>query len=143
MNTIPPTPPAARPRILVIDDDESTRSALAQWLSYEYDVVTAKDGIDGLEAATVMTRPDVILADVWMPRLDGVTMIRRIKAIEALRRVPVIFLTGQTSVHSVVAGIAAGAWAYLPKPVNLDVLDLKLRSALRHAGTVPPPAREP
>lgn len=74
--------------------------------------------------------PDVILTDVWMPRLDGVAMVGRLKEIAGLRRVPVIFLTGQTSVESVVAGIAAGARAYLPKPVELDTLDCKLRSAL-------------
>jgi len=66
-----------------------------------------------------------------MPRLDGVSMVRAMKATESLRRVPVIFLTGQTSLSSVVAGIAAGARAYLPKPIDLDVLDRKLRSALR------------
>ncbi len=120
-----------RARLLLVEDDESTRTALAQWLRYEYDVVTAVDGIDALETAAAMTPPpDVILTDVWMPRLDGISMVRRMKNIDGLRRVPVIFLTGQTSVQSVVAGIAAGARAYLPKPVELDMLDRKLRSAL-------------
>ncbi len=127
------TPPPARPRILVVDDDESTRTALAGWLGYEYDVVVARDGIEGLEVANALPAPDIILADVWMPRLDGVSMVMRIKAIDRLRRVPVIFLTGQTSVHSMVAGIAVGARAYLSKPIDLDVLDRKLHSALHHA----------
>ena len=51
--------------------------------------------------------------------------------VEGLRGVPVIFLTGQTSVQSMVAGIASGARAYLTKPIDLDVLDRKIRSALR------------
>jgi len=124
-------PPPTRARILVVEDDESTLHALAGWLSYDYDVVTARDGIEGLERA-LESPPDVIVADVWMPRLDGVTMVRRMKQIAALRPIPVLFLTGQTMPASVIAGIAAGARAYLPKPIDLDVLDRKLRSALGH-----------
>ncbi len=121
-----------RPLVLVVEDDESTRSALVSWLRHEYDVIAARDGLEGLRMATThQPRPDVILADVWMPLLDGVSMVRRLKEIDSLRRVPVIFLTGQTSPQSMVAGISAGARAYLPKPIDLDVLDRKLRSALR------------
>src|ERR1019366_9265519 len=107
----------------------STLKALAGWLSHEYDVVTAGDGIEGLAHAVAST-PDVIVADVWMPRLDGVEMVRRMKQIETLRRVPVLFLTGQTTPASVMAGFPAGARAPLSKPVDLDLLDRKVRSAL-------------
>ena len=124
----------ARKCILVVDDDEGTRRAIAVLLSGDYDVVTAADGIEGLEVAIRGPRPDLVVADVWMPRADGVTMVKRMKQIDALRHVPVIFLTGQTSVQSVVAGISAGAWAYLPKPIDPDVLERKVRSALaRHS----------
>ncbi len=123
-----------RARILVVEDEENTRLALARWLSYEYDVVTASDGVEGLRIATMQQAPDLVLADVWMPHLDGVSMVRRMKGVESLRRVPVIFLTGQTSPPSVIAGIAAGARAYLTKPIDLDVLDRKLRSALGSHG---------
>ncbi len=124
-----PAPDLALKRILVVDDDEGTLRAIAALLSGEYDVFTASDGVEGLQAAIVHP-PDLIIADVWMPRGDGVTMVQRIKQIEALRHVPVIFLTGQTSVHSVVAGISAGAWAYLPKPIDPDILERKVRGAL-------------
>jgi len=121
----------ARARILVVDDDEKTRTALARWLGNDYDVVTARDGVEGLEIATThLPAPDLILADVWMPRLDGVEMVSRMKNNPSLHRVPVIFLTGQTSASSVIAGIHAGARAYLTKPIDLDVLDRKVRSAL-------------
>jgi DNA-binding response OmpR family regulator len=124
-------PPTMRARILVVEDEDGIRTALARWLGYEYEVATARDGVEGLAAATQKPAPDVILTDVWMPRLDGVSMVTRIKAIHALRWVPVIFLTDHTAPRSVIAGIAAGARAYLPKPVDLDVLDRKVRSALR------------
>lgn len=121
----------ARPRILIVEDDANTRSALARWLGYDYDVVTASDGLEGLEIATMQQpAPDLILTDVWMPRLDGVEMVTRIKRVDALRRIPAIFLTGQTSAVSVMAGLSAGARAYLPKPIDLEVLDRKVRSAL-------------
>jgi DNA-binding response OmpR family regulator len=131
--------PAAgvRPRILLVEDDASARAALARWLDDEYDVVAARDGIEGLEMArTLRPAPDVILSDVSMPGLDGVSMVMRIREIEGLRDVSVIFLTGQTSPASVVAGITAGARAYLYKPVDLDTLDREVRSVL--AGRVAP-----
>lgn len=123
-----------RARILVVEDDVHTRTALTRWLEQDYEVVTASDGLEGLEAATKLDPPpDLILTDVWMPRLDGVEMVTRIKRIELLRKIPAIFLTGQTSPVSMMAGLSAGARAYLPKPVDLEVLDRKLRSALRRA----------
>jgi len=128
-----PRAEVARRRILVVDDDDGTRRAIAILLSEEYEVTTAADGIEGLEVAT-RNVPDLVIADVWMPRADGVVMVRRMKQIDALRHVPVIFLTGQTSVQSMVAGISAGAWAYLPKPIDPDILERKVRGALaRHA----------
>ncbi len=135
-------PPPVRPCVLVVEDEEGTRVALERWLAQDYDVVTARDGIEGLEIA--LTRdpmPDVILTDVWMPGLDGVSMVKCIKKNEFVRHVPVIFLTGQTAAKSVIAGIAAGAQAYLPKPIDLDTLERKLRSAIRSrkAGPSRPP----
>jgi CheY-like chemotaxis protein len=124
-------PPARRHRVLLVDDEEDTRKALAGWLAYDYEVVAAADGLAALEIATREgTVPDVVVADVWMPGLDGFEMVKRMTQNALLRHVPVIFLTGQTSPRSVVTGIAAGARAYLTKPIDLDVLDRKLRSAL-------------
>jgi DNA-binding response OmpR family regulator len=121
-----------RPRVLLVEDEDATQKALRGWLSYEYDVVVASDGLEGLNAAKAMDPPpDVVLSDVWMPRLDGIEMAERIRREPSLRKVPIIFLTGQTSPKSMVAAISAGARSYLMKPVDLDVLDRKLRSALR------------
>ncbi len=122
--------PMPQRRILVVDDDEGTRVGLERWFAQDYEVVTAADGLEGLEAARREPHPEVIIADVWMPGLDGFEMVRRIKLEAALKGIPVIFLTGQTSVRSVLGGLAVGARAYLPKPIDLDVLDSKVRSAL-------------
>jgi DNA-binding response OmpR family regulator len=125
-------PPArAGPCILVVDDEDGTRLGLERWLSHDYDVITARDGAQGLLAASARTPPpDVVLTDVWMPALDGVSMVKRMKQDPRLREIPVIFLTGQTSARSMVAGIAAGARAYLCKPIDLDTLDRKIANAI-------------
>jgi DNA-binding response OmpR family regulator len=120
----------ARKRILVVDDESDALRALAILLSDEHDVITADDGLEGLEAALSDPHPDLVITDVAMPGIDGVTMVRRMKQYDDLRRVPVIFLTGQSSVQCVVSGISAGARAYLIKPIDPDVLERKVRSAL-------------
>jgi CheY-like chemotaxis protein len=121
-----------RAHILVVDDDDGARTALATWLSEDYDVTTACDGTEGIELARARP-PDAVIADVWMPHLDGISMVRQMKGMDSLRSVPVLFLTGQTSPDSVRAGLSAGATAYLEKPVDLDVLGRELLAALRAA----------
>jgi DNA-binding response OmpR family regulator len=123
-------PDIGRKRILVIDDDEGTRTAIMRLLFIDYDVTVAADGIEGIQRATDSPAPDLIITDVWMPRLDGVEMVKRMKRIPSLARTPVIFLTGQTSTESVVAGISSGARHYLAKPVDPDELETKVRKAL-------------
>lgn len=137
--TMLPAPPTEacrpKPRVLLVEDDEDTRFVLEDWLRQRYEVVSARDGVEGIEKATAPDAPpDVVITDVWMPVLDGVEMVARMKRLESLRRVPVIFLTAHTAAAGVIAGIQAGARAYLAKPVSLEVLDRKLRSALRHRG---------
>lgn len=117
-------------RVLVVDDDEETRHAIAALLRPRYDVVVAADGLEGVHAASTPPHPDVIVADVSMPRLDGLSMARVIKEMPALRRIPIIFLSARTSPANVVAGIMAGARNYLLKPVDPYVLETKLRRAL-------------
>jgi PleD family two-component response regulator len=116
--------------ILVVDDDEEMREAVGLVLTPRYRVRYAVDGIDGYEKANDLPRPDLIIADVTMPRLDGVTMVQRIRATPALRRVPVIFFTGQTSVASIIAGLSVGTFAYLSKTSAPGVLEGKVRRAL-------------
>jgi DNA-binding response OmpR family regulator len=126
--------------LLLVEDDENTRTAMARWLAYEYDVVTACDGQEAIEiAASRRPAPEVIVADLWMPRVDGVEMLSRLKAFPLLRTIPVILLTGQTSASSVIAGISAGARTILHKPVDLDVLDRKVKSALARERSLAPP----
>jgi DNA-binding response OmpR family regulator len=136
MDFVAVSPLAASPRarVLVVDHEEVWRSALATWLSYEFDVVTASDGVEGLERALEAT-PDAVVSEVAMPRLDGPSMVGRMKQIARLRRVPVLFVSATKAPATVVAAIAAGARAYMEKPVDLDVLERKLRAATSQASS--------
>jgi CheY-like chemotaxis protein len=133
----PSTEPAVvgqrRLRILVVEDDEQTRLALARGLASEYDVLAVGDGVQGLEAAAAAPF-DAIVTDMWMPEMDGVTMVERIRRMKAPAAVPVVFLTGETAPERVAAGFSAGGTSYLIKPVDLDLLGLELRCVLGAPG---------
>jgi PleD family two-component response regulator len=120
----------ARRYILVVDDDAEMREAVGLVLAPMYRLRYAVDGIDGYSKANELPRPDLIIADVLMPRLDGITMVQRIRATATLCRVPVIFFTGQTSVASIIAGLSVGTFAYLSKTSAPGVLEGKVKRAL-------------
>jgi DNA-binding response OmpR family regulator len=118
------------PRVLVVEDDDDARAAIAQGLAPEYEVVLAADGIEGLNAASE-AKFDAIVADVAMPQMDGITMVAEIRRRSAPAMVPVVFLTAETMPERVVDGFSAGATSYLVKPIDLAVLDRELRYTLR------------
>lgn len=120
-------------RILIVEDDEPARRLLALTLRRNYEVLTAADGVEGLALASGTITPDLIITDVMMPRLDGVGMVRKIREIEVLRRVPIIFLTAKGGAADVAAGIGVGARHYLVKPVKLASLEDMVKSLLRRA----------
>lgn len=128
-----PATGAAKRRVLIVEDDEPTRRLLAITLRRSYDVAVAGDGVEGLEIATTAPFPDLIVTDVMMPRLDGVTMVREIKKRDASRKVPVIFLTAKGGAADVAAGISAGARHYLVKPVKLGALEDMVKSILKRS----------
>ncbi len=133
MNVDSPLPQTLRKCILVVDDDEDLREILALMLSPSYRVTFAVSGADGYRKAHDQPPPDLIITDLSMPDLDGVTMVRRIRESDELRRVPVIFFTGQTSPDSVIPGLSDGTFAYLSKTSAPGVLQSKVKCALRAA----------
>jgi CheY-like chemotaxis protein len=120
----------ARKSILVVDDDEETRRTIYEALSPKYRVILAVDGLDGYKRANEQPPPDLIIANIAMPRLDGLAMARRVRENDALRRVPIIFTAGQTPPVNVLAEWCAEPFSCLPKPTDLDVLEKAMKHLL-------------
>jgi two-component system response regulator MprA len=116
-------------KVLIVDDEPAVRDALRRSLAFEgYETALAADGVDALEK-TAAYEPDLILLDVLMPRMDGLTVARRLRA--SGRRVPVLMLTARDTVGDRVTGLDAGADDYLVKPFELDELLARIRALLR------------
>ncbi|MFC7583622.1 response regulator transcription factor [Nonomuraea antimicrobica] len=116
-------------RLLVVDDEPALREALQSSLEFEgYKVTTADDGHQALDALAAETY-DAVLLDVMMPRLDGLTACRRLRA--SGNHVPVLMLTARDAVGDRVSGLDAGADDYLVKPFELDELLARVRALLR------------
>src|SRR6187402_2084223 len=118
-------------RVLVAEDDKSVRDSLVRALTFEgYEVSTAEDGAEAL-MAVLETQPDVILLDVLMPHVDGLTACRKLR--ERGDRTPILVLTAKHRVSDRVAGLDAGADDYLVKPFALEELLARLRALLRRS----------
>ncbi|MGI5156283.1 response regulator transcription factor [Microbispora sp. CA-102843] len=119
-------------KLLVVDDEPALREALRSSLEFEgYAVETAADGLTALDLLDRGTY-DAVLLDVMMPRLDGLTACRRLRA--AGNRLPVLMLTARDAVGDRVSGLDAGADDYLVKPFELDELLARVRALLRRGG---------
>ncbi|MFF4621026.1 response regulator transcription factor [Nonomuraea jabiensis] len=125
-------------RLLVVDDEPALREALQSSLEFEgYKVVTANDGQAALDAVAADTY-DAVLLDVMMPRLDGLTACRRLRA--SGNHIPVLMLTARDAVGDRVSGLDAGADDYLVKPFELDELLARVRALLRRGALSSSPA---
>ena len=122
-------PPAARSRVLVVDDDKAVRESLRRSLEYNgYDVALASDGAEALDAVTT-AQPDMVVMDVMMPRMDGIEATRAMRS--AGHDLPILVLTARDAVGDRVEGLDAGADDYLTKPFALAELLARLRALLR------------
>ena len=123
----------AEAAILVVDDDAPIRRMLSRTLGAEgYEVALAADGSDAL-VEVERSVPDLIVLDIAMPGLDGVTVARRLRA-RGLS-VPILMLTARDELHDRVTGLDAGADDYLVKPFETDELLARVRALLRRGHT--------
>ena len=117
------------PRILVVDDNPTNLEVLRIRLSAQgYEVVTAVDGEDALAREL---EPDLVLLDVMMPKLDGISVLKELKADTTLRFIPVILVTAKSDTRDIVDGLEAGGDDYLTKPFEQAALVARVRSLLR------------
>ncbi len=130
-----------RTRLVIVDDDEKILFAFEQVFRKEgYDTVTAKDGEEAL-AVIASARPDAVIMDITMPRLDGLETLRRIK--EASPALPVVLITGFGTMQTAIKAMQYGAFEYMTKPLDVMALRDVVHRALASMKTHVAPAGEP
>jgi DNA-binding response OmpR family regulator len=108
--------------ILVVEDDLAVRSMLEKALSAKYKVHSAKDGLAAAEVLGSLARIDLLVCDVMMPNIDGFTLVKMMRSQDALKALPVLFLTAKSSPQSVAQGLGLGAKHYMTKPFSVREL---------------------
>lgn len=117
--------------LVIAEDDRAVRESVKRALELEgYSVTAVNDGVAALEAASD-SDVDLLLLDLGMPNMDGLTVCRRLRS--AGSRLPILVLTARTEISDRVSGLDAGADDYLPKPFSLDELLARVRSLLRRS----------
>src|SRR5215813_12276024 len=118
-----------RPVLLVVEDDGATRVGLVELLGRDWDLLTAEDGTEAVALIQAHV-PDLVLADLSMPRLGGMGLLAVLQSDLRTREVPVVFLSGQADQRTVVDCFSRGAADFIAKPGLPD----ELRARLLHAG---------
>ena len=119
-----------KPSILIVDDEPMTRNLLRLMLEREgVRILEAEDGLQALDVVA-QEKPDLLILDVMMPNMDGITVCERLRAQKETTVLPIILLSARTSQDAIRSGMAAGASLYLGKPVAREALIRHVRELL-------------
>ncbi len=119
-------------KILVVDDEEDVRDTLYNVLkSLNYEPYTAASGAEALEVIK-NTPIDVVLSDLYMPEMDGIELLKRIRAVDP--KMVFLMITAHPTVETAVEAIKKGAYDYLTKPFHIEEVRLKINRALEKKG---------
>ena len=121
---------AHRPILLIVDDIHENITVLRGALSSEYSIRPASNGRIALKAVNVEPRPDLVLLDIMMPDMDGYEVCRRLKANEATRNIPVIFVTAKAEEEDELYGLSLGAADYITKPFSIPIVQTRVKTHL-------------
>jgi DNA-binding response OmpR family regulator len=116
--------------ILVIDDEQSIRMLLENFLGKDFEVVTKNDGLEGIKYLEEGNLPDLIVADIQMPNMDGYEFLENAKASGFFNHIPIIMLSGNESSRERIKSLRLGADDYMVKPFNPEDLYLRIRNIL-------------
>lgn len=120
-------------RILAVDDTEMNLNLLGRFIKKRgHEMITAVNGREAVEQFEA-ERPDLILMDVMMPEMDGYEATREIRKLSADKWIPIIFMSAKAAIEDQVMGLDAGGDDYLTKPVNLRILEAKIKAMQRIA----------
>lgn len=123
-----------RPLILIVEDHEDTRFLLCFIMEgCGYRVIQAIDGVQALETAKSV-QPDLILMDTSLPNIDGLITTQRIRGLDQLSKVPIIFVSGHAQPEARAAALAMGGDDYFVKPLNLKDLEIAVKNQLASKG---------
>ena len=124
-------------RVLIVDDEKDLVWAVRYSLRDDgHEVIAAYDGLEALAAAR-SCRPDLVILDIVMPRLDGLQVCQRLRRDPSLASVPILFLTLRGEIEDRVAGLNEGGDDYLVKPFDLRELKARVKALLRRAESAP------
>ena len=116
--------------LLIVDDEKQNRRLLTELLQDDYQIILAKNGVQALEKAQERL-PDLILLDVLMPEMDGLAVIRALKASDSTRHIPVIFVSALDSAQDEERGLELGAVDYIAKPFHPPIVRVRVRNHLQ------------
>jgi len=113
-------------QVLIVEDEEKIRSVVERYLTHnDYDVITAADGETAMYQAKKY-RPDLIVLDIMLPDMNGFDILKKMRKIDALKEIPVIFLSGLQEAETVIEGLEIGADDYIIKPFDPNILVAKI-----------------
>lgn len=125
----------SKPRILIVEDNEDIRAYLRENLSADYEISEAEDGEVGHEMA-ITDEPALIIADIAMPKMDGIEMCQLLKSNISTSHIPIILLTARTSLVFQLDGIENGADVYMTKPFNIRLLKAHVKNIIEGRETL-------
>ncbi len=133
-NTVPAVIPETTagtklPLLLLVEDNEDFRFYLKDNLRHYYKILEASNGKEGWQKA-LAHHPQLIVSDISMPEMDGISLVQKLKADKRTMHIPVILLTALTAEEQQIAGLETGANDYITKPFNVEVLHVKIRNLL-------------
>lgn len=120
-------------KLLIVDDEQDIREALEAIFASDYEVHFAEDGMEALDRVQEI-KPDLVLLDIMMPRMDGFQTCLRLRKDAATSRIPVIFLTTKSDSQTESFGLELGADDFISKPFNIEVLRARVKRRINGGG---------
>lgn len=128
-------------KMLIVEDDSEIRHYLVREFASIYNVDECSNGLDALDCI-LRTKPDVVISDVMMPHMDGISLCKRVKGNSETRHIPIILLTARTSDDDKAEGFDIGADAYIAKPFNIELLKKRVNNIIENRIRLEPKAMD-